>query len=160
MATQAVRQPEGRVRQVGKVVTQVTITNHADEILAARGFLDANSIRSVTLDEVLVDTGATTLCLPADIIAALGLPRGAAIDIETATGRSQASLYDDAKVTLQGRSATFECVERPVGAPPLLGVFPLERLGVELDLQNQRLRLLPDTGPDTYFLAPSPQVIR
>lgn len=38
MKAQAIQQPEGRIRQVGKVVTRVTITNHADEILAARGF--------------------------------------------------------------------------------------------------------------------------
>ena len=159
MTTQAIHQPEGRVRQVGKVVTQVTITNHADEIRARDESIPESRIRSITLDDVLVDTGATTLCLPADIIATLGLPRRRTIEVETANGVSLTGLYDDVSIELHGRSAVFDCVELPAGSPPLLGVIPLERLGMEPDLQNQRLRLLPDTGPDTYFLAPSPQII-
>lgn len=39
------------------------------------------------------------------------------------------------------------------GTRPLLGVVPLGMLGLEPDLKNQRLRVLPDTGPDTYILA-------
>jgi len=30
-------------------------------------------------------------------------------------------------------------------------VIPLEALGIELDLHNQRLRLLPEGPNDTYF---------
>jgi hypothetical protein len=33
----------------------------------------------------------------------------------------------------------------------LLGVFPLEMLGIELDLRNQRLRVLPSESGDTYL---------
>lgn len=35
----------------------------------------------------------------------------------------------------------------------LLGVIPLETLGLELDLRNQRFILLPDYGPETYISA-------
>jgi len=34
---------------------------------------------------------------------------------------------------------------------PLLGVHPLEALGIELDLQNQHLVLLPERGDGTYI---------
>jgi hypothetical protein len=32
-----------------------------------------------------------------------------------------------------------------------LGVFPLESLGIELDLKNQTLKVLPETSMDTYL---------
>lgn len=37
------------------------------------------------------------------------------------------------------------------GSRPLLGVIPLEALGIELDWQNQRLKVLPDGPTETYL---------
>ena len=73
--------------------------------------------------------------------------------VTTATGDEELELYQDAKIELEGRSGTFECIALPDGSTPLLGVVPLEMLGLEPDLQNQRLRVLPDAGRDTYMLA-------
>jgi predicted aspartyl protease len=61
-------------KKMGRVTATITVTNHIDEILGERGFIPAEQIRSITIDNVLVDTGATRLCLPADIISQLGLP--------------------------------------------------------------------------------------
>ena len=58
---------------MGKVLTKLTIINRADQVLAARGFIPLDQVRSVTLGNVLVDTGATTLCLSSATIAELGL---------------------------------------------------------------------------------------
>ncbi|NCS29924.1 MAG: hypothetical protein GPJ18_15765 [Microcystis aeruginosa F13-15] len=58
---------------MGKVFTPLTIINRADESAAARGFISPSEIRSVTLPKVLVDTGATTLCLPANIVGRTGI---------------------------------------------------------------------------------------
>jgi len=52
---------------------------------------------------------------------------------------------------VNGRTGTFEVLETPGGAMPLLGVHPLEALGIELDLQNQHLVLLPERGDGTYI---------
>ena len=49
------------------------------------------------------------------------------------------------------REGTFECLELPGGRDPLLGVIPLEALGIELDLKNQKLKLLPLEPTDTYL---------
>jgi len=51
-------------KSIGKVLTTLTVTNRADQSAAARGFISTEQIRSITLDHVLVDQGATTLCLP------------------------------------------------------------------------------------------------
>lgn len=59
---------------MGIVTTTITLTNAIDEELVERGFIPKEQIRSITLDNVLVDTGATRLCLPAEIIIELGLP--------------------------------------------------------------------------------------
>jgi clan AA aspartic protease len=136
---------------MGKIVTALTITNRADEILTKRGAIAQNEIRSVTLDNVLVDTGATTLCLPAKVIESLGLEILRTVDVETATGISQARIFQDAKISLLGREGTFECLELPGSQSPLLGVIPLEALGIELDLQKQTLRILPISPTQTYL---------
>ena len=58
---------------MGKILTTVTISNRADQIRAEDGTISPEQVRSVTLKNMLVDTDATTLCLPSEIIAQLGL---------------------------------------------------------------------------------------
>jgi len=136
---------------MGKILTTVTITNRADQILADRKVISSEQIRSVTLQNVLVDTGATTLCLPKETIAQLGLDLLKEVDVSTATGLSTARVFQDAKISLCGREGTFECLELPGGRNPLIGVIPLEALGLELDLQHQTLKVLPSESIDTYL---------
>ena len=136
---------------MGKITTTLTITNRADQTLAVRGFIPADQVRSVTLDQVLVDTGATTLCLPARVIADLGLELLREVDVEAAAGIGKARIFQDAKISLMEREGTFECLELPGGQAPLLGVIPLEALGIELDLQRQQLKLLPISPTQTYL---------
>jgi clan AA aspartic protease len=136
---------------MGKIITTLVITNRGDEVFATRGGMNQTEVRSVALDNVLVDTGATTLCLPADVIEYLGLELLREVDVETAVGISKARIFQDAKISLLGREGTFECLELPGGRSPLLGVIPLEALGIELDLQKQVLKILPISPTQTYL---------
>lgn len=146
-------------KEMGKVLTTLTIKNRGDEIFANRGIIPAEEVRSITLNNVLVDTGATTLCLPPDAIANLGLELLKEVSVTTATGLSQARIFQDVKIYLCGREGTFECLEIPGGRDALLGVIPLEALGLEPDLRNQTLKVLPDESVDTYLTIPYVSVI-
>ena len=136
---------------MGKILTTLTIINRADQSAATRGFIPPEEIRSITLNNVLVDTGATTLCLPPNIIAQLGLELLKEVTVLTANGVSQARIFRDATICLLGREGTFECLELPGGQEPLLGVIPLEALGLEPDLHHQTLKVLPEESVDTYL---------
>lgn len=54
------------------------------------GLIPPSKIRFFTLKDVVVDTGATTLCLPANIIAELGFDLLKEVDVATAKGFSNA----------------------------------------------------------------------
>ncbi|NEP61685.1 MAG: aspartyl protease [Symploca sp. SIO2G7] len=136
---------------MGRILTSVAITNRIDQALAQRDLISDAQVRSVTLDNVLVDTGATTLCLPSETIAQLGLEILKEVDVETATGIGKCRIFRDATISLLGREGTFECLELPGGNNPLLGVIPLEALGIELDLKNQKLVTLPISPTQTYL---------
>jgi len=138
---------------MGRITTQLIITNRADQIRAEDGTISPEAVRSVTLDDVLVDTGATTLCLPADVIARLGLTMKEEVTVATATTIETARLFEDARIALLDREITVECLEVPEGRQPLLGAIPMEALGVELDLQDQAIRFLPKRGAKTYYTA-------
>ncbi len=56
-------------------------------------------------------------------------------------------------LTVGGRTSEFTCVELPEGSTPLLGLIPLEELGLQPDVIHQRLIVLPDKGKDTYHMA-------
>ena len=114
---------------MGRVTATITVTNHIDEILGERGFIPAEQIRCITIDNVLVDTGATRLCLPADIISQLGLPMLGEIDGHTAIGTRKFRLFRDVTLAVAGRQGRYDCVEIPAGEEPLLGFIIQEDLG-------------------------------
>ncbi|PZV13449.1 MAG: aspartyl protease [Leptolyngbya sp.] len=143
--------PTRMAQDMGRILTTLTITNRADQVRAKDGTISPEQIRSVTLNDVLIDTGATTLCLPQDVVAQLGLELQKEVDVATAMGIGKARIFRDAVVSLCDREGTFECLELPGGRTALLGVIPLEALGIELDLQNQKLKVLPISPTDTYL---------
>ena len=137
--------------EMGKVTTTLIVTNRIDQANAEDGIISPAQVRSITLNNVLVDTGATTLCLPKETIQQLGLKILREVDVATASGINKARIFRDATISLLGREGTFECLELPGGRDALLGVIPLEALGIEVDLKNQQLKLLPETSIDTYL---------
>ena len=139
-------------RQVGVVLVDATITNEADVVLAETGNLPDSEVRSVDIHDMLVDTGATTLALPLDMILRLGLRHFRDALVKTASGEAVVGVYKDATLTIEGRSGTFECLALPEGATPLLGSIPMEMMGIEPDLSKRSVRLLSDDSSDTYLL--------
>ena len=138
-------------KKMGRVTATITVTNEVDKMLAERGFIPAEQIRSVTIYNILVDTGATRLCLPEDIISQLGLTLVGEIQGNTAIGSRQFRLFKNVGLAVAGREGRYDCVEIPAGEEPLLGLIPLEDLGLEPDLRNQRLIVLPAEGMQSYI---------
>ncbi len=145
--------PNLQGKQMGQVLTTIAVTNFIDLVMAERGFISAEEVRSVTIDKVIVDTGATLLSLPAPIISQLGLKQVGERDVETSTGITKGRIFAGAQIMIEGREGRFDCLELPEGVSAvLLGVTPLEELGLEPDLKNQRLRVLPMNDQQTYLM--------
>ncbi len=138
---------------MGQVFTSVTITNRADEIRAADGTIAADQIRKLTLDKVLVDSGATTLSLPKAMIEQLGLQPLREVLTKTAAGYQRSRVYQDAKLIVGDRAGLFQCLELPGGDDALLGVIPIEELGLDPDFQKHELNFLPMEVGNTYYMA-------
>ena len=145
--------PNLQEKQIGQVLTTITVTNRIDRVLAQRGFISAEEVRSVILDNVVVDTGATLLSLPAPIISQLGLIQVGERDVETSAGIKKRRIFAGAQIIVEGREGRFDCLELPEGVSAvLLGVIPMEELGLEPDLKNRRLRVLPMNNQQTYLM--------
>lgn len=145
--------PNLQGKQMGQVLTTIAVTNRIDLVMAERGFISAEEVRSVTIDKVIVDTGATLLSLPAPIISQLGLKQVGERNVETSAGITKGRIFADAQIIVEGREGRFDCLELPEGVSAvLLGVTPLEVLGLEPDLKNQRLRVLPMNDQQTYLM--------
>ncbi|MFS8120039.1 MAG: aspartyl protease [Microcoleus sp.] len=146
--------PNLQSKQRGQVITTIIITNHINRVLAERGFISNEEVRSVTLDNVVVDTGATLLSLPAPIINQLGLIQVGERDVETSAGIKKCRIFAGAQIIVEGREGRFDCLELPEGVSAvLLGVIPMEELGLEPDLRNRRLRVLPMNSQQTYLMS-------
>jgi clan AA aspartic protease len=132
---------------MGKVMTKLTLENATDRGMAERNLLTSDQVRRVEV-EALVDTGATTLVLPADIAAKLGVT---VRDRKTAR-MADGSLSEVARVTglyieILGRDMTGDALVVPTGATPLIGQVQLEMLDLVVDPRSQELRPNP-RSPD------------
>ena len=145
--------PNLQAKQMGQVITTITVTNFIDLVMAERGFIAAEEVRSVTLDKVVVDTGATLLSVPAPIISQLSLKQVGERDVETSAGIKKGRIFAGAQIIVEGREGRFDCLELPEGVSAvLLGVIPMEELGLEPDFKNRRLRVLPMNNQQTYLM--------
>ncbi len=69
----------------------------------------------------------------------------------TITNQETLRIYKELHIVVEGREGLFNCIELP-DSDPLLGLIPLEDLGLEPDLSLQELRVLPVSGKDTYLM--------
>ena len=143
--------PNLKSHQMGQVTISMTVTNWVDQVMSDRKFIPAAEIRSCKLDDVLVDTGATLLCLPAIVIQQLGLVQGGEATVETTAGVKTGRIFRGVDLCIEDRRGTFDCLELTEVSYALLGVIPMEALGLEPDLKNRRLRLLPMNSEQTYL---------
>lgn len=73
---------------MGKIKSEVQITNFSDLILLEHGYLTKTQVRTLKI-ELLVDTGAAMVCLPFSLITQLGLRKIIAKKALTADGIKQ-----------------------------------------------------------------------
>jgi clan AA aspartic protease len=128
-------------------MTKLKLENVVDRGNAENGSIPWDQVRSVEV-EALVDTGATRLVLPADLVEALGVPLR---DRKTAR-MADGSLSEVARVTglrieILGRDMTGDALVVPAGATPLIGQVQLEMLDLVVDPRSQELRPNP-RSPD------------
>jgi predicted aspartyl protease len=124
---------------MGRVLTEATIENMEDLWAARRGLLPPDQVRRITVDDALVDSGATALALPTRLIRQLGLTKSSQKRVRSSTGTSWVDVYEAVRLTIQGRYFTVDAMEVPDDVPVLIGQIPLEMLDLVIDLQGQRL---------------------
>ncbi|MDZ8023591.1 MAG: aspartyl protease [Nostoc sp. DedQUE11] len=96
---------------MGQVIVTLTGTNRIDRVLAQRGFISLEKVRSCTLDDVLVDTAVTLLYLPASVISQLGLVQGGEVQVNTAARVQQGRIFRGVELKIAERQGTFDCLE-------------------------------------------------
>lgn len=102
--------------------------------------------------DMLVDSGAAELALPADLMVPLKLEELGEVRVFTADGgQHEYRVMGMVELEVQGRVCQVRAIELPLGAEPLLGAVPLEEMDWRVDPSGKRL--LPDPrSPDRPLL--------
>jgi aspartyl protease family protein len=117
---------------MGKVIEKVKIANL---------FEPAKSIEI----EAVIDTGATMLVLPQDLVDGLGLRKIRDARVKYANNKVESKwVYGAVTVEIKGRLGIFEVLSEEVGSQPLVGQIILEALDLIVE-------------PATRMLVPNPR---
>ncbi len=131
---------------MGKVLVEAKVENVVDLYLARNGAIAESDVRRVEVASALVDTGATTLAMPAAMIRQLGLEPLRTRQARTTAGLVTLKVYGAARLTIQGRDCTVDVTELPDDCPVLIGQVPLELLDFVVDPGRRRLIGNPEHG--------------
>ena len=124
---------------MGRVLTEVKVTNLEDAWAARKGTLPANQVRTKFVTDALVDTGATSVALPTSMIRELGLTKRYEKQARTAVGIRTIGVYDAVRVEIMGRDCTVDPIEVPDETGVLVGQIPLEMMDFVVDSQSRKL---------------------
>lgn len=105
---------------------------HAVEL----GVLESEDVRRFIIEDALVDTGATGLCLPKSLIRQLGLTPLRQIRVQTANGTIERTIYSEVKYTVLERSHSIQITDLPEDTSALVGHMILEALDLCVDIRN------------------------
>lgn len=131
---------------MGKVIVSAKIENLEDKYMAYKGLLPPEQIRTLDVDDALIDTGATGLMIPSRLLKPLGLRPTEVKHGRTVSGPITMQKYEAVRLTLQGRNCVVEVHEIPDHSPVLIGQIPLESMDWVVDPKNQRIIGNPEHG--------------
>jgi clan AA aspartic protease len=132
---------------MGKVMQPIRLRNSNDVARAAEGTLATEAIRSVELT-ALVDTGATMLVLPADVVAALGLHAQGTRRVRYPNGEvAERPWVGNVEIEILGRKTVCTALVEGAGNVALIGQVPLEELDLLVDPRSRELLVNP-LSPD------------
>jgi clan AA aspartic protease len=125
---------------MGEVTVKVKLWNVFDEQKAREGLISEDQIRRVEID-ALIDTGATGVCLPKDIIEVLNLPQARRnVKVTYADNRKkERRRFNGLGIEIQGRDTLTFAVEEEIGTTPLIGQIVLEALDFIVDPVEQKI---------------------
>ena len=130
-----------------EIRTRVSMWNFADEVLAQRGVISPAEVRSIDLEDALVDTGSTRLVLNQDLVRRLDLPLIGEVSVKYADDRTaRKSVARGVRVEILGREAIFDAIVEEMGQT-LIGMSVLEELDLWPDPQRRELTTNP-SSPD------------
>lgn len=130
---------------------RIRLSNTYDEDRVRAGDLLREGVRSVELD-ALVDTGATMLILPADVVERLGVPISGHRKVRYANGSTaEIPWVGGIRMTLLGRDMIASALVERAGTTALIGQIPLEELDLVVDPKSRALRVNPES-PDVPLL--------
>ena len=136
---------------MGRVLTEATIETLEDLWAEKRGLCAPGQARRVTVPDALVDTGATLLSMPTQLIRQLGLDEQYKKQVRSSVGLSEVTVYEAVRLTIQGRKCTMDVAEVPDGTPVLIGQLPLEQLDFVVDMRSHTLIGNPAHGGEHMY---------
>jgi clan AA aspartic protease len=115
------------VCKLGKVVEKVRFVNSFDPE------------KSIEV-EAVIDTGATMIVLPKNLVERLGLKKVEDVKVKYVDGSvKEKEVYGVVRVELMGRVGNFDVLAEDEGAQPLIGQIVLERLDLIIEPSTKRL---------------------
>jgi len=112
---------------MGKVIERVKITNLLDPT------------RSIEIDAV-IDTGATMVVLPQNIVDELKLKKIREVKVRYANNTTETkSIYGVVTIEIKGRTGNFDVLAEAEGSPPLIGRVVLGILDLVVDPRTRTL---------------------
>lgn len=131
---------------MGVVLVTALIENNDDVKSAEKGQITEAEIRRFEVHDARVDTGATYVSMPMRLINQLGLKRIKTVQAKTTAGPVSFGIFEQVKLTIQGRDCEVRVAEVADNFPVLIGFIPLELLDFVVDTKSQRLIGNPDHG--------------
>ena len=128
-----------RATTMGKVFVTAKIENLEDQYKAHQGLLPPDQVRTLCVDNALVDTGATGLLIPTRLLAPLGLRPTELKHGRTVSGPITMQKYEAVRLTIQGRNCVVEVLEVPDHCSVLIGQITLESMDWVVDPKNLRI---------------------
>lgn len=124
---------------MGKVETKVILTNYDDVVAAKRGLIQPEEVRK--LEAVgLLDTGATRLILPQDIVDKLGLETSRKVTVVYGDNRKgEKKIAGVVSVQIDNRTEETSCIVEETGAKILIGQIVLEGMDLYVDFKSGKL---------------------
>lgn len=112
---------------MGKVIEKVNVTNLFD------------TTKSIEI-EAVIDTGATMVVLPQNIVNELGLKKIREVKVKYANNKTESkSVYGVVTLEIKGRTGNFDVLAEVEGSQPLIGQVVLEILDLVVDPRTRKL---------------------